>query len=95
MRKRLPYMQIVFILCVIWLNLSDLQAEDHFKININTAPAEELIQLKGVGPKKAAVIVEFRKANGPFRTPEDFIRVPGIGPKTYEANKERIVVRAD
>jgi competence protein ComEA len=50
------------------------------------------MQLKGVGEKKAAVIIEFRETNGPFKLPEDFLKVPGIGPKTFEANKNRIAV---
>jgi competence protein ComEA len=67
-------------------------AEDLSKININTAAADELVQLKGVGEKKAVLIIEFREANGPFKLPEDFLKVPGIGPKTFETNKNRIVV---
>jgi competence protein ComEA len=67
-------------------------AEDSPKVNINTASADELTQLKGVGEKKAAVIIEFREANGPFKLPEDFLKVPGIGPQTFETNKKRIVV---
>jgi competence protein ComEA len=46
----------------------------------------------GQGEKKANAIIEFRKANGLFKQPEDLTNVPGIGPKTLEANKDRIVV---
>jgi competence protein ComEA len=67
-------------------------AEDSPKININTALDDELVQLKGIGEKKAARIIEFREINGPFKRPEDLIKVPGIGPKTFEANKDRISV---
>jgi competence protein ComEA len=67
-------------------------AEDSPKININTALNEELGQLKGIGEKKAARIIEFREANGPFKRPEDLVKVPGIGPKIFEANKHRIRV---
>jgi competence protein ComEA len=63
-------------------------------VNINIASAEELAEnLKGVGPKKAMAIVEYREANGPFYTPEELINVKGIGPKTLEKNKENILVR--
>jgi competence protein ComEA len=48
--------------------------------------------LKGIGVKKAKAIIEFRENNGPFEQPEDLINVPGIGPKTFEANKNRIIV---
>ena len=67
-------------------------AEDSQKININTASAEELLQLKGIGEKKAALIIEFREKQGPFELPEDLMKVPGIGTKTFEANKEQIEV---
>ena len=62
------------------------------QININTATAQELSQLKGVGPSYAAKIVSYREANGPFAAPEELVKVPGIGMKTFEANKDRIVV---
>jgi competence protein ComEA len=80
----------VLLLILVWLPA--LWAEESQKININTALAEELMNLKGVGVKKAKAIIEFRESNGPFKTPEDLIRVPGIGPKTFEANKNRIIV---
>ena len=67
-------------------------ADDAAKININKASAEELSQLKGVGEKYAAKIIEFREKNGPFKTPEDITKVPGIGAKTFELNKDRIAV---
>lgn len=67
-------------------------AEDTPKININTALDDELVQLKGIGEKKAARIIEFRETNGLFKRPEDLVKVPGIGAKTFEANKHRISV---
>ena len=81
---------IVIVLVFAWSMAA--WAEDLSKININTAAADELVQLKGVGEKKAALIIEFRETNGPFKLPEDFLKVPGIGPKTFDANKNRIVV---
>ena len=62
------------------------------QININTANSQELSLLKGVGPSYAAKIVTYRETNGPFTKPEDLVNVPGIGLKTYEANKDRIIV---
>ena len=67
-------------------------AEEVEKVNINTATVEELTQLKRIGPKYAVKIVEFRETNGPFAQPEDIIKVKGIGPKTLEANQDRIIV---
>ena len=62
------------------------------KININTASFEELIQLERIGHKLAAKIIEYRKNNGPFEKPDDIMKVKGIGPKTWELNKDRIVI---
>lgn len=61
-------------------------------ININTASKDELMQLEGVGTVIAERIVEYREANGPFKAPEDIVNVKGIGPSTYEKNKDRITV---
>lgn len=49
------------------------------RININTAPAGELQELPGIGAKRAADIVAYREANGPFRIVEELTDVPGIG----------------
>ena len=67
-------------------------AEETGKININTASADELESLKQVGPNYAVRIIEYREKNGPFEKPEDIMNVKGIGPKTFEINKEQIVV---
>jgi competence protein ComEA len=62
------------------------------QVNINTATVQELSQLKGVGPAYAAKIVAYREANGPFAKSEDIMQVPGIGTKTFDVNKNRIMV---
>ncbi len=53
-------------------------------LNVNTANAEALQALPGIGPALAERIVADREAHGLFRTPEDLQRVPGIGPKRWE-----------
>lgn len=49
------------------------------RININTATAEELVTLPGIGEKRAADIIAEREASGLYRFPEDITRVSGIG----------------
>jgi competence protein ComEA len=51
-------------------------------IDPNTASAEELDRLPGIGPALADRIVAERERGGPFRTVEELQRVPGIGPAT-------------
>lgn len=64
------------------------------KIDINTASATELIALDGIGKAYAEKILEYRKANGPFKTAEDIMKVDGIGKATFEKNKDKITVGA-
>lgn len=52
-------------------------------VNINTAGADELDALPGIGPATAQAIIEDREANGPFATVEDLMRVSGIGEKKF------------
>ena len=60
-------------------------------LNINTANAEEISQaLKGVGPAKAAAIVQFREENGPFKSLEELSQVKGLGAKTIAQNEALI-----
>jgi len=54
-------------------------------ININTADAGELERLPGVGKWRIEQIITYREEHGGFRTPEEIMNVPGIGPKTFEA----------
>lgn len=53
-------------------------------LDVNTASAEELVQLPGVGPSLAQRIVDYRMANGPFQTVDDLQNVPGIGPSKFD-----------
>lgn len=70
-----------------------LQSGSSLSIDINRATALELEALPGIGPKLARQIVEDRTANGPFRSPEDLLRVKGIGQAKLEQIKDLIVFR--
>lgn len=71
---------------------SDGGASSSGVININTATAEELDSLPGIGPSTAAAIVEDRERNGPFTSPEDLMRVSGIGEGKFSKLKDQIRV---
>ncbi len=51
-------------------------------LDLNTASAEQLATLPGIGPSKAAAIVAYRERR-PFRRIEDLMRVRGIGRATF------------
>jgi len=61
-------------------------------VNINTAGAEELDILPGVGPKMAQAIVAFREAHGNFSALEDLQKVKGLGPKKFAAIRPHITL---
>ncbi|MFH7820720.1 helix-hairpin-helix domain-containing protein [Neobacillus thermocopriae] len=63
------------------------------KININTADESELQKIPGIGPSKAAAIMEYRETNGPFQSAEDLKNISGIGEKTFEKLKDAVTVR--
>ena len=83
---------IMTAVLTIFVLFSSVWAAESQQVNINTATVQELSQLKGVGPSYAAKIVAYREANGPFAKSEDIMQVPGIGTKTFDVNKDRIMV---
>lgn len=64
------------------------------RIDINTATPEQFATLPGIGPVLAARIVEHRDRHGGFNQPEELMNVFGVGPKRFEAIRDRITVTA-
>ncbi len=62
------------------------------KININVAGPGQLSRLSGVGNVLAERIVKYRNENGKFGSPEDVIKVKGVGKSLYEKIKDDIAV---
>lgn len=61
-------------------------------LNLNAASAAELEALPAIGPVTAQAIVDYRTANGPFRTVEELVNVKGIGPATLEKLRAMVTV---
>lgn len=60
-------------------------------VDINTADAATIAQeLNGIGASRARAIVEFREKNGRFASPEDILKVSGIGPQVLKLNRDNI-----
>ena len=62
------------------------------KININTATAEELMRIKGVGETKATLIINYRETNGGFKDITDIMKIKGIKQKFFDKIKDDICV---
>jgi competence protein ComEA len=61
-------------------------------VNINTAEAEALETLPGIGPALARRILEYREANGPFRYLYELMDVEGIGDEVFDGLRGRITL---
>ena len=62
-------------------------------VDLNTADAKALsMALKGVGPKTAQAIVEYRTKHGPFKNVDELAKVKGIGEKTVTKNRNSVHV---
>ena len=61
-------------------------------VNLNTASREELEAVKGIGPKKADAIIEYRTKNGLFKTVDDLKNVKGFGDKSVSSMRSELTV---
>ena len=76
------------VLSLITLNVS---AEP---VDLNTASAQEIAKsLNGIGLSKAKKIIEYRNRFGPIDTPEELLAIKGIGEKTLEKNRSKMITR--
>lgn len=67
-------------------------AEENSLINLNTATLEELDKLPGIGEVLAQRIVDYREANGGFKSVGELQRVEGIGQKKFKEIKDKVTV---
>lgn len=72
---------------------AEVKATAEGLVNINTASAEELCALPGIGASRAADIVRYREKNGVFQTKEDIMKVSGIKQNAYDKLCDKITVQ--
>jgi competence protein ComEA len=84
----------LFLTLILLFSSSAMSAQTSTaKINVNTANAQQIATtMTGVGESKAKAIVQYRKTNGKFKTLQDLENVDGIGAKTVEKNKGKILL---
>ena len=63
------------------------------RLNLNSASVSELDGLPGIGPARAAAILQEREARGPYSSVEELSRVPGLGPSAIARLRDRVVAR--
>jgi len=80
----------IAIVCLLFFTSLALAME---KVDINSADEQTLsMAIKGIGAKKAAAIIAYRKQHGPFKTLDELTKVKGIGAKTIMKNRDRLIV---
>lgn len=72
--------------------INDEKEDNTGKVNINKAKVDELMTISGIGQSTAIKIIEYRLANGKFKTIEEIKNVSGIGELKYESIKDYICV---
>ncbi|GIN70999.1 competence protein ComEA [Bacillus sp. J14TS2] len=74
-------------------HVDTMSSSNDEKVNINQADATELETISGIGPSKAATIIQYREENGLFKEIEELMNISGIGEKTFEKLKEQITIQ--
>ena len=86
-----PVRRLLLLITLLWMLAGSALAA----VNINTASQSELETLPGIGPSKAAAILEYRGSNGPFTDVAQLDNVPGIGPATMSNLRDLVVLGED
>lgn len=61
-------------------------------VNLNTATKEDLDGVKGIGPVKAQLIIDYRKKNGSFKSVDELENVKGFGSKSVKKLRSELTV---
>lgn len=73
----------------------EITAPTRVLVNVNTADAEELETLTGIGPALAQAIIDYRAGHGAFRSAEDLLLVKGIGEAKLEGFRAEITLEEE
>ena len=73
----------------------EITAPTRVLVNVNTANAEELETLTGIGPSLAQAIIDYRAGHGAFRSAEDLLLVKGIGEAKLEGFRAEITLEEE
>lgn len=100
MRSKRMHRVWAWIVCLgLALALAPVAAQAHQakapltdKVNLNTATAEQLQTLPGIGPVLAKTVIDHRAKNGKFTKIEEILNVKGVGEKMFQKIKDRLVV---
>ncbi len=83
----------VLIALILSLAIAQTGFAQEMTVDINTASAEQLAEaLDGVGPAKSEAIVAWREQNGGFKHIDELVNVRGIGLRTVDQNRDRILL---
>ena len=97
MRLRSMFLPVALVLCLglVIVPLAAAQkspAPAGDKVNLNSATAEQLQTLPGIGPSIAKSIVEYRNKTGKFTKIGEILNVKGVGEKKFQLIKDRLTV---
>ena len=73
-------------------DLTVIPTPEDQRVNINVAGVNALATLPGIGEGRALAIVEYRILNGSFQRIDELLKVPGIGPITYDGLRDLVTV---
>jgi competence protein ComEA len=92
MQRRMLRLSVLVLVALLLGSGLSFAAEKSMLVDVNTADEAALVTLYQIGRARAQAIIEYREANGPFRSVEDLKAVNGIGPKVFEAIKDKVTV---
>lgn len=76
---------LLLFVCNAWSAAAD-------QIDLNLASVDQLVTIKGIGPKKAEAIIKYREQRGGFRSVDELDNVPGFGKKTVDKLRAHLKV---